>query len=233
MARIGVLADIHGNLPALEKALAVLREEGVDRVFACGDIVGYGTLPNECCERIRALNCPVVAGNHDWAVAGLTEYRRTHSPRAVEGIEYTKKVISRENLEWLQGLPLHHSEDGLEFVHASLVKADQWQYLTGRHSFTDSAWHDVQNNFHVLKGRVCFVGHSHQPSILLKTWYGRIKVLHPKKDSVELKGRRAIVDTGSVGLPRDESGLSSLVIYDAAERTVHFKRFKLEAAQEV
>jgi hypothetical protein len=169
-----------------------------------------------------------VAGNHDWAVAGLTEYKQTHSTRAVEGIEYTKRVISKENLEWLQGLPLHHSEDGLEFVHASLVKADQWHYLTGRHSFTDSAWHDVQNNFHVLKGQVCFVGHSHQPSLLLKTWWGRIKVIRPKKDLIELKGRRAIVDTGSIGLPRDPSGRSSLVIYDTARKRVHFKRFKLE-----
>lgn len=228
MRRIGVISDIHGNLPALEKALDILAKEQVARIFACGDIVGYGESPNECCDRIRSLDCPVAAGNHDWAVAGLTEYKKTHTERAVEGIEQTKRVISEDNLRWLHNLPLYHKEDGMEFVHASLTKADQWQYLTRRHSFTDTAWHDVQNNFQILKGQVCFVGHSHQPTIFLEKRFGRIKVVHPQSDTFELKGRRAIVDTGSVGLPRDASARSSLVIYDSEKQVVHFRQFSLE-----
>jgi predicted phosphodiesterase len=226
--RIGVISDIHANLPALEKALEILEEEGVDRIYACGDIVGYGESPNECCDRIRSLGCPVAAGNHDWAVAGLTEYEKSHTERAVEGIERTKQVIAKDNLRWLQNLPLYHKEDGMEFVHASLTKADQWHYLTRRHSFTDAAWHDVQNNFHILKGQVCFVGHSHQPTIFLEKRFGRIKVVHPQTATFELKGRRAIVDTGSVGLPRDASAKSSLVIYDRRDQVVHFRQFSLE-----
>jgi predicted phosphodiesterase len=228
MQRIAVISDIHGNLPALEKAIEIIDLEAVDGVFACGDVVGYGDSPNECIEKLRELACPVVAGNHDWAVAGLTEYKNTHTERAVRGIERTREMLLKDNLRWLRNLPLYHREKGMEFVHASLTKADQWHYLTRRHSFTDTAWHDVQNNFSIMRGRVCFVGHSHLPTIFLEKRFGRIKFIHPQSDSFELKGRRAIVDTGSVGLPRDLSAKPTLVIYDAKEQVVHFKQFTVE-----
>ena len=35
MNKIAVLADIHGNLKALETALKIIREEQVDRIFVC------------------------------------------------------------------------------------------------------------------------------------------------------------------------------------------------------
>ncbi len=228
MQRIAVISDIHGNLPALLKALEIVDRASVDGVFSCGDIVGYGEFPNECVEKLREMACPTVAGNHDWAVAGLTEYKNSHTERAILGIERTREILSEENLRWLQNLPLYHRENGMEFVHASLTKADQWHYLTRRHSFTDSAWHDVQNNFSIMKGRVCFVGHSHLPTIFLQKRFGRIKFIHPRSDSFELKGRRAIVDTGSVGLPRDASASPTLVIYDAKEQVVHFRQFMVE-----
>lgn len=52
MNKIAALADIHGNLKALETALKIIREEQVDRIFVCGDVVGYGEQPNQCCETV-------------------------------------------------------------------------------------------------------------------------------------------------------------------------------------
>lgn len=225
MSKIGVIADIHGNLAALTKALGILEKARVDQIIVCGDIVGYGTSPNKCCDRIRALNCPVVAGNHDWAVAGLTEYQTTHSSKAVEGINYTKAIISEENLHWLQSLPLHHAENGMEFVHASFAKADKWHYLTHRSSFLDTDWHDISGNFAVLKGQIGFVGHSHRSAIYLEKRRKKIKTIHPQKEFYELQGRRAIIDVGSVGLPRAPAKRANLVIYDSANRIVYFKPF--------
>ena len=227
MSKIGVIADIHGNLPTLKKALDILEAAYIDQIVVCGDIVGYGTSPNECCDGIRALNCPVVAGNHDYAVADLTEYKESHSTTAVEGINYTKKVISEDNLRWLQSLPLHYKEYGMEFVHASLIKADKWHYLTHRSSFLDTDWHDIGDNFKVLKGQIGFVGHSHRPTLFLEKRRNKIQTIYVNlnKDVYMLKGRRAIIDAGSVGLPRGNSKQSSLVIYDTENQIVYFKRF--------
>ena len=73
MNKIAVLADIHANVAALENALFLIESEAAAEIVICGDVVGYGRYPNECCQIVRDLNCPVVAGNHDWAVADLTE----------------------------------------------------------------------------------------------------------------------------------------------------------------
>ncbi len=63
--RIAIIADIHGNLPALE---AVLRRVGalrVDRLVVAGDIVVGAPDSAACWERVRALGCPVLRGNHE------------------------------------------------------------------------------------------------------------------------------------------------------------------------
>lgn len=227
MSKIGVMADIHGNLPALQRALDILQNAPVDAVSVCGDVVGYGTSPNECCDRIRALNCPVVAGNHDWAVADLTEYKNSHSIRAIKGINYTKKVISEENLDWLKSLPLHIKENGMEFVHASLFEGEKWYYLSAYRYVTSPGKQDVRASFAKLKGQVCFVGHSHYPRMFLEKQQDDIQVITPHSKSYELRGCRAIVDAGSVGRPRDSANQSSLVIYDTDNQKIDFKYFAL------
>ncbi|MCW2990673.1 MAG: metallophosphoesterase [Solirubrobacterales bacterium] len=66
MSRIAVLADVHGNLPALEAALADVEREGFDVVVSGGDLVS-GPMPAECLERFASLDLPVrwVMGNAD------------------------------------------------------------------------------------------------------------------------------------------------------------------------
>jgi len=227
MDKVGVIADIHSNLPALETALGILKQESVDRIMVCGDVVGYGKYPNECCEMVRTLKYPVVAGNHDWAVAGLTEYKDSHSNRAVEGIDFTKKVITSQNLSWLEGLPLHYREDEMEFVHASLVRPEEWYYLSLCVPLSDSNRQDVEENFSVMNGQVCFIGHSHVPTIFLEKGPKNIKVITPNDPDYELAGRRAIIDVGSVGEPRTSSKRASLVVYDVENQAISFKRFPI------
>ena len=66
MARIAVIADVHGNLPALEAVLADVGHEGFDVLVSGGDQVS-GPMPAECLERLRGLDLPVrwVRGNAD------------------------------------------------------------------------------------------------------------------------------------------------------------------------
>jgi predicted phosphodiesterase len=67
--RLGLIADIHGNLPALEKVLAELESEGVDQIACLGD-VAVGPQPVETLERVQALGCPIVMGNWDACMLG-------------------------------------------------------------------------------------------------------------------------------------------------------------------
>ena len=63
--RVGLIADIHGNLVALETVLAALGREGVERVVCLGDVAALGPRPAGVIARLRKLGCPSVLGNTD------------------------------------------------------------------------------------------------------------------------------------------------------------------------
>jgi predicted phosphodiesterase len=68
--RIAVLADIHGNVLALEAVLDDLRRRGgADLLVNLGDSVSGPLWPRETFARLEALNLPTVRGNHDRRVA--------------------------------------------------------------------------------------------------------------------------------------------------------------------
>jgi protein phosphatase len=70
--RLALLADIHGNIHALEAALAAIAPLGPDRIVILGDLVLNGPRPSEVVERVIDLErsgAVVIAGNTDIAVA--------------------------------------------------------------------------------------------------------------------------------------------------------------------
>jgi predicted phosphodiesterase len=65
MMRIGLIADIHGNLFALEAVLDELAREQIDHIICLGDVAALGPQPHEVLARLQVLNCPVIMGNTD------------------------------------------------------------------------------------------------------------------------------------------------------------------------
>ncbi len=117
--RYGIIADIHGNLQALEVALARLERAGVDGYLCAGDLVGYGAQPNECVGRVRELEAVTVAGNHDLiALERLPDDQCI--PLARESLAWTRATLSQETRRYLAGLPA--TEDpgsGVRMAHGS------------------------------------------------------------------------------------------------------------------
>jgi len=72
---VAAIADVHGNLPALEAVLAEIEAIGVDAIVCCGDVAS-GPLPRETCEALMALEgARFVQGNADReAVDGTDEW---------------------------------------------------------------------------------------------------------------------------------------------------------------
>lgn len=60
--RVAAIADVHGNLPALEAVLADVERDGVDHVVVLGDTIS-GPWPAECFELVA--DAVVVRGNAD------------------------------------------------------------------------------------------------------------------------------------------------------------------------
>lgn len=66
MTRVAVLADIHGNLPALEAVLADMRAYAPDAVVVAGDAVNWGGFSAEVTQVIYERRWPVVRGNNEY-----------------------------------------------------------------------------------------------------------------------------------------------------------------------
>jgi putative phosphoesterase len=111
--RLALLADIHGNVAALEAALADIASHRPDSIVILGDLVLNGPRPGETLDRVMELEqagALVIAGNTDIAVADgdyaaafpwLDEVPVSHRAAA----EWAREQLSQEQLEYLRRLP--------------------------------------------------------------------------------------------------------------------------------
>ncbi|MGD0625213.1 MAG: metallophosphoesterase family protein [Thermodesulfobacteriota bacterium] len=209
-----ILSDVHGNLEALHAVIADLRRESADRIAFLGDAVGYGANPNECLLLLRELTEWMVAGNHDYGAAGLTDISY-FNPAAKAAILWTEKKLSAEGRAYLRGLPLLSQVVGITFVHATPHAPGEWNYI-----FT---FPEAEEAFRALVGELAFIGHSHSPLILAKRGDEKV-TLYEKEEATLEKGIRYIINVGSVGQPRDGNPKAAYGLYDEAGRKYLLKR---------
>jgi len=106
--RVAVLADIHGNLPALEAVQRDLRAVAPDHVIVNGDVVNRGPQSRECVQAVRATGWPVTFGNHEELIIRLA---RGGVP-AEWGADWwlpshaAAASLSAEEVGWLAALPV-------------------------------------------------------------------------------------------------------------------------------
>ncbi len=115
MNKVGIISDIHGNYEALKSVLAELDRMGVTEIYCLGDVVGYYSQVNECCDELQSRQIPCVLGNHDWYMAGNGFALRSKS--ANDCLAYQRKVITPENVQWLKSFPVQREVHGIQMLH--------------------------------------------------------------------------------------------------------------------
>ena len=224
--RYAVFSDIHSNLEAYEAVLADCSKEKPDRYYCGGDIVGYGADPHACIAKTMALNTVTVAGNHDWAAAGATGLDN-FNVNTKAAVLWTAQTLGREEKEYLKGLEIIRKDD-FTMVHGSPNRPEDFEYIFGlNHAY--SAFLRMQEE----DIRICFVGHTHAAGIFIEDEEGCI--VYNSWPEVRLEdNKRYIINTGSVGQPRDNDPAAAYCIYDTAEKIVRIKRVKydVESAQQ-
>lgn len=101
--RLGLIADIHGNLPALDKVLAELDRDGVDQIVCLGD-VAVGPQPVETLERLQALGCPTIMGNWDACMLGeAPSVDGELSEMLVDACTWSTSQLSPAQREYMRG----------------------------------------------------------------------------------------------------------------------------------
>jgi predicted phosphodiesterase len=210
--KYAVIADIHGNLEALQVVLDDIEKQKCTHIVCLGDIVGYNANPKECLDSIRAMNIPCIKGNHD-EYSSSDEPLVGFNPHAAEAVYWTRKQLDLDDKKWLSDLKYVRLITSFTIVHATLDGPQRWGYvfekLAAAASFT------YQNT------PVCFFGHTHVPVAFIRD--NMVRGGTYSKFRVE-PGRKYFVNVGAVGQPRDNNPKAAYVIYDVGEGSIELRR---------
>lgn len=213
--RYGILSDVHGNLEALEVALAHLDAEGVDDFIFLGDAVGYGPNPDEVCTLLRQRCSYSVIGNHDAALVGRLDYRDYYEA-ARHGIDWCKTKVSAVNFDWLANLPYTQEVGDILLSHGAPAVPELFDYL-----FSAEQVHDMLDAVNTL-APVTLIGHSH---LTISFRIMPEEVVPMIQDTVFCEpNSQFIITAGSVGQPRDRNPKTCCGIYDSHTRVFEFHR---------
>ncbi len=214
--RFAVFGDIHANLEALTAVLADAEAHGVTDYICMGDIVGYAANPIECLEIVRALDCPVVKGNHD-EQASETDDLAGFNPLAEQAINWTRKQLNDEQKDWLRNLKMVRQVRDFTIVHATLDTPHKWGYVFNQL--------DAAASFNYQHTQLCFYGHTHSPRAYIRDSTVRSQAL----DTLILEpGKKYFINPGSVGQPRDCDWHASYCIYSPDKQQIELRRIEYD-----
>ena len=185
--RIAVLSDVHGNAAALDACLAHLDRLGVDERVFIGDAVGYLPDAARCLERLRSEAFVCQQGNHEAMLLDpeKVDPQREAVYRLADARAQVSGALRTEIAAWPASRAVEREGRRLLFVHgAPADPLDGYVYPDADLSGWDALPHDA-----------VFMGHTHRPF-------------------ASRQGPVLIVNTGSVGLPRDVGRLASFAVYD-------------------
>ncbi len=202
--KIATFSDVHGNLSALESVLKDINGRDIDMQFCLGDLVGYGAYPNEAIKLIRANHIPTIMGNYDEGVGydrddcGCAYKNQKEIEWGDRSLAWMKGHVTAENKAYLRGLP--HS---LEFniydqkvllVHGSPRKINEYLFEN----------RPDESNLRIMNSEnidVLICGHTHLPY-------------------AKNLGGKYLINSGSVGKPKDGDPRAGYTILTITENTV-------------
>ncbi|WP_022669354.1 metallophosphoesterase family protein [Desulfospira joergensenii] len=220
--KIAVITDIHGNYEAFSSVLRDIRANGADVIVSLGDNIGYGADSERVIQRVKDQKISTVLGNHEMAV--LEEKAKARFRKeAQKALESAMNSLSEDSLEFIRSLGLNLSLENCLFVHGFPPDSNRF-YL---HLVEDKK---LLQAFCMMEESLCFVGHTHQ-LCLVYIEQGRVvrKILKPGRKRLE-RGRKYMVNAGSVGQPRDGSGRATYVLWNTERYELEVRSLAYDAA---
>lgn len=148
---IAIISDIHGNYVALMEVLKKIDDMKINTIYCLGDVVGYYSQVNECCDELRKRDVSCVMGNHDWYMIANSFCPRSKSVN--DCLKYQREVITKENLDWLSKFPVFNRIGPISMVHGGWTNPID-EYLKPEMDY-----------FAKIDGQYFISGHTHVQSL--------------------------------------------------------------------
>lgn len=181
----------------------------------------------------------IIAGNHDREVIGQPSLCSQMAPAASKAVQWTTRVIKKENARFLNSLWLRKRSRryGIELVHSTPVYPQGYEYLKNASTL----------NYNLLRSAITFAGHTHRPTAYLYTdqkrdiiasvfipvdqYDNRLMLVEKSSmtrqdefDVIVNAHHRYYINPGSIGQPRDGTPKASYMIYANDIQKVFLKR---------
>ncbi len=177
--RIAIIADIHGNVLALDAVLADIAARGIAQIVNLGDIVSGPLWPRETLDRLADIPMPTVRGNHDrWVSEGDAATLGASDTVAYQQLSAAQRAA-------LGALPATLDlGDGIFAFHATPDDDNRYlvEVVRGGVLVRDSVA-GIAARLGATHAKIVLCGHSHNPQL------------------VQLPGGPLILNPGSVGCP--------------------------------
>jgi len=208
-----VIADIHGNLEALE---AVLHEASgsFEKLWVLGDIAGYGPDPNLCLELLRKHDAAMIAGNHDFAACGKISSSNFNF-EAEKAIQIHRAILSEESKTFLRNLPEIMVRHSATLAHGN-PENPIWGYVMDNASAT--------RVLAAAKTPLTLIGHTHIPALWNLNPRMGVQWLKIECDrELSYSDSPHLANPGSVGQSRDNTFTARYMILQPESKTIIFK----------
>ena len=161
--RLAVLADVHGNLPALEAALSQIEQDAVDGILVAGDMVA-GPNSVEVLRRLRDLGATMIRGNNENYILRLASGDAPawqHHARQWAFIRWNYQQMDSDSLTLIRDLPEQRTltfdgADPIRMVHGSPRNVSELVY-------PDQDLSRLETALEMVSEPVLIFGHTHVP----------------------------------------------------------------------
>ncbi|MFW9939628.1 MAG: metallophosphoesterase family protein [Candidatus Thorarchaeota archaeon] len=166
--KIAVLADIHGNLPALNAVLAEIEEDNVNQILVAGDILGAPD-PVKVIRKLHDLNAYMIRGNSDDYIVKIYSNpsdSKWYTSKQFAPTYWIYKHLNQHWLNFINSLPKQriislHGTDDILMVHSiylPMLPTDNSGIL-----ITDKYNELVDSYTKSIEQSVLIFGHNHVP----------------------------------------------------------------------
>ncbi len=161
--RLAILADIHGNIPALEAALKEIEKDAVDGIVVAGDMIA-GPNSVEVINRLRELNACMIRGNQEGYILHFASGEAPdwwYTARQWSFTHWNYRRMDNDTLDFIKKLPEQcaFNFDGtapIRVVHGSPRNNSEL-------IFPEKDMTPLETAFEMVSEPVLIFGHTHVP----------------------------------------------------------------------
>ena len=118
--KVAILADIHGNLPAMQAVLADIDRLDVDQIIINGDLVNGGPFSREVLDIVYERKLPLIRGNHEQYVINYHQDPAQYPLPQWHPVHWTHQQLNPDDIAFLERTPEFIEFENLLIVHGAV-----------------------------------------------------------------------------------------------------------------